>query len=152
MIRDNSCHRTGRGIDVRGAKAPAQHVLPAGDVQRKVAVAPVVAVEEAALLMAMQAGHRSRRGPIRSLRAPPRWVSINKSTSSASIASQFATIFLYRCVAAASGVPSSRRFNVLDPASGWPRSRSRTRDCPRHILAPQRQRQQRCHLEAGRGR
>ena len=44
--------------------------------------------------------------------------------------SESATIFLYRWLSAEPGVPSSNRFSVLDPASGYSRSRARARFCP----------------------
>ena len=45
--------RPGRGVDVRGPQPGAEQVIAAEDVQRKIAVVLVVAVEEAAELMAV---------------------------------------------------------------------------------------------------
>jgi hypothetical protein len=47
-------HRPGRAIDVRAAQPGGQQMTAAEDVERQVAVAIVVAVEEAAFLVAMQ--------------------------------------------------------------------------------------------------
>ena len=46
-------HRPGAGVDVRGPQPGAEQVVAAEDVQRQVAVALVVAVEEAAELVAV---------------------------------------------------------------------------------------------------
>ena len=47
-------HRACRRIDIGRAQPGAQHVLAAGDIQRQIAVVPVVAVEEPALLATVQ--------------------------------------------------------------------------------------------------
>jgi hypothetical protein len=47
-------HRTGRGVDVRGAQLGRQQLIAAEHIKRQIAVAIVIAVEEAAFLMAVQ--------------------------------------------------------------------------------------------------
>ena len=57
------------GIHIGGAKLRAQQVIAAADIQRQVAVAIVVAVEEPSLLFAMQFVVSSRPDPARSFSA-----------------------------------------------------------------------------------
>ena len=47
-------HRTGRGVDVRAAQLGCQQLIAAEHIKRQIAVAIVVAVEEAAFLTAVQ--------------------------------------------------------------------------------------------------
>ncbi len=54
---DDACHlldRAGRGVDVGAAQPGSQQVATAEDIERQVAVAVVIAVEEAAFLVAVQ--------------------------------------------------------------------------------------------------
>ena len=46
-------HRAGRGVDVRAPQLGGQQMAAAEDVERQVAVAVVIAVEEPALLLAV---------------------------------------------------------------------------------------------------
>ena len=96
-------------------------MVAADDVQRQVTT--VVPVEETPLLVAVQRIVGAVEVQEDLLRGG---ASRNRSTISSSIASMSA--FLYR--SGSPGTPNSSRFRVFKPASGWPRSRSRTRFSP----------------------
>ena len=76
-----------RGVDVGAPELGGEQMPAAEDVQRQVAVAVVVAVEEAALLVAMQRDRRWHRGRARSASAGADAPPGTASTNSASIAS-----------------------------------------------------------------
>ena len=78
--------RAGRAVDVGAPQLRRQQMPAAEDVQRQVAVAVVVAVEEPPFLVAVQRDRRWHRDRARSRAGAAACASRNRSTNSASIA------------------------------------------------------------------
>ena len=122
-------HAAGRRVDVRGPQLRQQQVLAAEDVQRQIAIALVIAVEESARLLAVNrivGGIQVEHDLCRRL-----WLKLQKGLDEPGreVVLPRDDLLVAALEAGRAGVSSSR-LSVLLPASGLPRSRGSTRSAP----------------------